>query len=360
MSNHRSEVEVKEKLIAEYLNDSESPIRRSSRMSGTIADKISDEYDGTIEDASHIGNSYDSIGDMKLTVDGIPNYIELKILDDKPSNFGTLANISPKIPIKSEMFSGDPMEWKAFLQNQGHTENVLSILDRFPNYPDCVTDKCSTDLNTKEHKGRYIRDLVKDRTTKDFDSEVAEDINPSHSLSELEEIASQIKSDIEEFDRKIKIRYIEYLSDFDVNSDRVKAYSIILIAGYHKKSQVLNYLDVVDKVVEEYGFSDVGDVFQNYEVFYAYKQEDGIKLNRDERSNVIDELSDIPTEDYEVRFGGSGDDVSNTGFSIGVNKDDKFEPLIRLALHWGNVFQGIATRRFNCFKEKKLNKLASN
>ena len=358
MSNHRSEVEKKEKLIAEYLSDRNAPIRRSSRTSGVIADQIAEKYDGSVENAVHIGNSYDSIGDTKVVVDGIPNYVELKILDNQPSNFGTLANISPKVPIESGMFVGSPTKWKEFLQEQDHTEKVLSFLNKFPNYPESVEEKCSTDRNTKEHKGRYIRDVVKNRTSKDFDPEVAEEINSSHTVDELREIAGEIKSNIEEFDRKVKIKYIKHLSSFDIDSSTVKAYAIILIAGYHKKSQMLNYLDVVDEVVDEYGFSDVGDVFENYEVFYAYKEDDGVTVEKDKRSEVIDQLCEIPSEYYTIRFGGSGE-IENTALSIGINQGGDFEPLIRLALHWGNVFQGITTRRFNCFKEKKLSELVT-
>lgn len=360
MSDYRSEAENKEKLITEYLNDTDPSIRRSSRTSGLIANEISNKFDGIIEHASHIGNSYDSIGDMKLMLDGEPIYIELKILNGKSSTFGTLANITPNGLIESGVFSGNPMSWKEFNQEQGHTEEVLSHIENFPKYPKYVENKCSTERQTKEHKGRYVRDLIGNITKNDFDPEVAENINDSYSLGELKDIASQIKSDIEEFDRKVKIKYIEYLSNFNVDSSKMKAYTIILVAGYHKKSQMLNYLDVVDEIVSEYGFSDVGDVFQNYEVFYARKKRNRVEVDRSGRSDVIDKLCKIPAEDYEFRFGGSGDDVSNTGFSIGINVGGEFEQLISMALHWGNVFQGIDTRRLNCFKSKKLDKLGNN
>lgn len=360
MSNYRSDVEEKEKLVVEYLNDIGAPIRRSSYLSGSIANQIASEYDGDVQSAHHIGNSYDSIGDTKLVVDEESNYIELKILGNKPSNFGTLANISPTVPIESGMLAGEPMKWKGFLADKNHTDTVLGILEKFPKYPNCVEDKCTTDLNTKKHKGRYIRDFVSDKTTKDFDPEVAEKINPCYTVEDLREVATQIKTEIEEFDRKIKIEYIKYLSEFTVRSSKVKAYTIIMVAGYHKKNQILNYLDVIDKVVEEYGFSDVGDVFDNYEVFYAYKNEDDKPtVNRDGRSEVIEDLCEIPTDHYAIRFGGSGEGINNTGFVIGVNQDGSFEPLIRSALHWGNVFQGIAGRRFNCFEEEKLDQLGS-
>lgn len=360
MSNHRSEVENKEKLIAEYLSDPNAPIRRSSRISGVIANEISDEFDGTIENASHIGNSYDSIGDLELILDGEPIYTELKILNGGYDSFGTLANITPKGPIKSGMFSGNPMYWEEFNEEQDHMEEVLSQLKKFPNYPKCVENKCSTDKQTKKYKGRYIRDLIVGKTKYDFDPEVAENINDSYSLGELKDIANQIKSNIEEFDRKVKIKYIEYLSNFDVDSSKLKAYTIILVAGYHKEDQMLNYLDVVDEVVDKHSFSNVGDVFENYEVFYARKKDDGVEVDRSYRSDVIDKLCEIPAEDYEFRFGGSGEDVSNTGFSIGINGGNEFEQLISMALHWGNKFQGIESRRLNCFKSKKLSEMGNN
>lgn len=354
MSHFRDDVEESEKLICEYLSDANPSIRPSSQLEGKTAEKIAERL-GAVTDAEHIGNSYSSIGDIRVqTEENGVFYCELKFLSEGTAR-GTLCNISPRTPIETGVFNGTVMSWSEFLDAHGHTEYVLSELNSFDYYPDGTREDCTTELKTKEILGRHIRDLLDEY---DIDDPGAFCADATDAPEEVYQ-AADIKRNITEFDRAKKIKYLEYLQSLPINSSRLKALVMILVAGYHKKKQIHSYMDVVEEVSHEVG--GVGEVFDDYRVFYANTEEDElVTVDTAEQDKLIRELSKIPSEKYTIRFGGLDGGVNQTSMIVGVDAEDGFKSLLRFSLHWGNVFQGIRTKRLNGFRESYLKELTDS
>lgn len=355
MAHFRDDAQESEELICEYLTDSNPSIRSSSQLEGEAACEIAEQL-GSVTDAEHIGNSYNSIGDVLVhTKSNGKFYCELKILSEGTVQ-GTLCNISPRTPIESDVFKGKVMPWGEFLDAHTHTEYVISQLQSFDFYLEELHDECTTERKTKTTLGRYLRDLLEEYDISDpgaFCDGVDEDEAPTEIYQ-----AADIKRNITEYDREKKIQYLKYLSSLPIDSSRLKALVLILVAGYHKKKQIQSYMDVVEDVSHEVG--GVGEVFDDYRVFYANKSGDElVKVDTAEQDTVIRELSKIPSEDYTIRFGGREEGVTQTSMLVGVTRDGEFKPLLRFALHWGNVFQGIDTRRLNGFRMPYLEELAN-
>ena len=79
----------------------------------------------TIISAVHIGNSYDSRGDIKLKLPKKETrYIELKFLD---SGKGTLANISQDALTKLGIFN--TISWSEFRKQKKHKQTLIRLMN---------------------------------------------------------------------------------------------------------------------------------------------------------------------------------------------------------------------------------------
>lgn len=350
MDLSRSNVEESEKIICEYLTECSDPARQSSSVEAQIANELAEHLSGTVMSAEHIGNTYDSIGDILVHTDSGPKYCELKMLTGGLCSTGTSFNISPKTPIETGVFESDTLKWREFMQEDGHREFVSKQLQSYDHYPEDIHSKYSTKLQEMKTLGRYIRDLVDDS-----EYTVSEAVNDSRVPPEISQ-AAEIKTDIREFDRAHKQRYIEYLSTQQINTEHLKALTIIFAGGYHKKKQIHNYMDVVKEVSEEVG--GVGNVFDDYRKFFAYidTETTGVDLRTGNQQKAIETLSN--QDSFDIQFGGSGSAVDQSNIEIGFWSDtDNFISVYRLSLNWGNVFQGIATPRMNGFEQEFFEKI---
>lgn len=341
MNLSRSNVEESEMLIAEYLDAGDVPIRRSSEVEGLIACELDQYIENSVVGAEHIGNSYDSIGDILIYTESGRRYYELK-MSEKSGRSGTLFNTSSDLLVSHGLFEDSPMTWREFMGENDHSEFVMDSLYSFEFYPEEFGAEFNTELQTRKGMGRYIRDLVKES---DFscDELVSDNVNASEKLVQ----AAEVKSDIEEFDREVKLNYLGYLKDFEVNEEVVKALSLVLAAGYHRKQQIEEYLDVVLEVSENVG--GVSHVFDDYRIVYANIDEDGsVSTQLSKQSQLVDHLSEV---EFDIQIGDNDGEIEQTSLMVGFVDDDEFTPLYRCSLHWGNVFQGIATpswRGFEC------------
>ena len=342
MNLSRSNVEESEKIICEYLCSPThfSAIRRSSLREGLIADKIKSKISGNILDAVHIGNSYDSIGDIKLKLeDGGLRFCELKMSES--TGRGTAFNITVKTFTETGVFETEVLSWKEYMNQHDHTETVTELLESYEYYPESIHDEYNTAYQKRKTLGRYIRDYVDDN---------AESVESALECSDQSiQQAAQIKTDIKSFDRSMKKSFLKYLDSQSINSERLKAIALVLAGGYHKKKQVVEFVDVVEEVSDMVG--GINHVFDDYRVFYAHNVEEGkegLTVKSGNQETAIDVLSD--KSEWKFSFTDEDETVKTTSFSIGFVENDLFTPVYRISLNWKNVFQGIASPSVNGFK----------
>lgn len=342
MNLSREEVEDSERIICEYLCSPThfSAIRRSSLREGLIADKIKDKISGNILNAVHIGNSYDSIGDIKLEIEneGL-RYCELKMSNSNGT--GTAFNITFETLTDTGVFDQDVLCWKEYLKEQNHGEKVIELLESYEFYPEKIHNEYNTELQKRKQLGRYIRDHV---------NEQAESVDTAltHSDKSVQQ-AAKIKREIKQFDREMKKEFLEYLSSHEIDQKRLKEVALVLAGGYHKQRQVREYVEVVENVSEMVG--GVGHVFDDYRVFYAHNVgdgKDGLKVEKGNQEKVVDILSE--KENWRFSFTDKTGGIEKTSFEIGFEENNDFTPVYKISLNWKNVFQGIATPSVNGFK----------
>lgn len=337
----RENIEQSEKIICEYLSELDSTeVRRSSELEFEIAKQIQDKLSEEIVDAVHIGNSYDSIGDIKIITKTGLKYCELKMLSSKSSS-GTRFNIREESLHDSQVFMDETvLTWKEYMEQYNQEETVLSLLDSYRYYPENIHDSYNTKIQKKETLGRYIRNLI--NNTVGSISEAIQSTDPA-----LKQ-AGKIKQAIMTFDKKMKKKYLTYLSNKQLNSDRLKAFSLVVTGGYHVKEHIMEYVDVVDRVKKE--VNGVGNVFDDYKVFYAYLDPDleDVAVDQGEQERTIEKLSNKENWTLSIKYDKS--EIENTSYKVGYIEDNEFHSVFRLALNWKNVFQGVRNPAVNGFE----------
>lgn len=349
MKLSREEVEESERIICEYLCSPThfSAIRRSSLREGLIADKIKEQVSDNILDAVHIGNSYDSIGDIKLELEneGL-RYCELKMSESRGT--GTAFNICFNTLTDTGVFEEDVLSWKEYMGEHNHGDTVVGLLDSYDFYPEGIHSEYNTERQKRMKLGRYIRDYINENA-----DSVEDAIN--HGAEPVRQ-AARIKQEIKNFDREMKKEFLEYLSNHTINSERLKAVSLVLAGGYHKQKQVKEYVEVVEDVSEMVG--GVGHVFDDYRVFYAHNVEDGkngLTVEKGEQEKAISKLSE--KQNWMFSFTNENGMAETTSFEIGFKENDEFTTVYKISLNWKNVFQGIATPSINGFKSEFFKQL---
>src|SRR3989344_3732534 len=160
MGEHERGLIKKAELIIVKILNKEKTTRsdetsRWFRHAVAIAESIKKDF-GEVK-AKHLGNSYDTIGDIKVK---LPNkqevFIETKMSDTKEGK-GTKANISQNALTEYVLFKNGTKKWSEFRDDKNHEEWVNKFLDFFGKYPGSIL-KISNPTRRMEEKARFLRD----------------------------------------------------------------------------------------------------------------------------------------------------------------------------------------------------------
>ena len=156
-------------------------------------------------------------------------------------------------------------------------------------------------------------------------SEYTQDSNPN-----ICEIATIIQ-EIVNIARNDKLAYIQYLRCLNQNTELIKKFTISILLGYHTMEQ-LNYILSIP-------YQEVYNLLERYYVYYTNIRDDNIIVTREELGALVRE---IISNDLIIYF-----PHNRTNCII---QNDNGDNILRIVIHWKNIFQGISTPCLNIFK----------
>lgn len=314
MGKHeRKSIKEAEKIIVKILNSKNlNDLDKKNHWFNhavVIVEKIMNDFKKIVS-AEHLGDSYDTVGDIKLTTLGRKEiFIETKMSDTK-SGIGTKANISQNALTENLLFHDNVKSWNEFREEKNHEKWVMKHLDEFSKYPARVKN-IGNSPEQKENKARFLRDLAKKGNKK----------------------ARGILNEIREKDRKEKFDYLDYLKTQKQNPKMIKRFLVLIMLGIHTKKPINNLIK------RKNFFSEIKDLYIYYS--NSYKGKVNVK-----RENAEERIRDLlgRYEDFRITF-----PKGLTHCKIVGIKDKKERPLLQIVLHWKNIAQGIKTPCLNIF-----------
>jgi len=313
MGKHeRKNIEEAEKILIKLLNSktlsSVDKKNHWSRQAVKLAERISKDFP-IIKKAQHLGNRYDTVGDIMIKTDKGEKYFEVKMSDSK-LGIGTKANISQNALTEYRLFKNKAKSWKEFRSQRKHQQWVMKLLTRFKNYPPKIT-KLDNPTILKEEQARYLRRL----------------------RGQGDKKARQILAVIRKRDQQEKIDYLSYLRRQAQNRERVKRFMVLIIAGVHTKEKIKNY-------IEQRNF--LGQAM-NFLVYYSNLNNGQILIRKEEVGRRIKQILK-QYQTFKIVFPYK---VTHCKL-MGVRNNNR-EPLLQIVLHWKNISQGIKTPCLNIF-----------
>lgn len=322
MGRHeRHKAEISEYLISKAIEHEGNVIsdmidENYIKLSEKIANKIKEDYE-KVEHVKTVGNEYDSIGDIRIKTNSKSIFIEIKIT----KSGGTLGNIRGDALTQHSIIK-NAMSWSDFRDKNDHKAWVRERLDRF-NYPDSVKDDQTKTSIYK--KAKYLKEHINcgRRNTEKVAKEV---LNSSDDDSKIK--AAEIIISIIDRSKKQKKNYIDYISDKDINKDRLRRFTYLLLSGYTRKEDIEERIEIpIDKLDDD-----------EYIVYNGYK--DSMKVEKEEKNERVEIL--LNDNNIDIKF-----TEGQSGFDITIEDD----VLIRGQFHWKNKFQGIETPCINLFNK---------
>lgn len=328
MGKHEREIVQKaEKIAVKLINNEELSFEEKdhpfNKLNKKFVDIIKEKYPN-IKKAEHLGNQYNTIGDICLILeDERTIFIELKYLK---TGFGTLCNISQNALTQLDIYNCE--SWSDFRKKRKHAQTVRNFLDQF-DYPDEIRDD-KTKKSIYE-KATYLKRIINPEG-KDIEPLCEEIIKNGSQYSENKKLAARIILNIINFDRKIKLEYLSLLKNSYVNKEKLKRFCFLILTGTHT---IRDLKENMNKDLE-----GLLEKTRNYKIYYLYKESLEIK----EETN-LNEYGKILRNDIEVRI-----KENQTSLIVYSLIDNKREKIIRISFHWKNKFQGIQTPCLNIFR----------
>ncbi|MBP1923859.1 hypothetical protein J2751_002905 [Halorubrum alkaliphilum] len=330
MGKHeRAQAKATEQAVVALLQGRDVPAEVREKayidMAHRLAKHIRGDFPG-LQNPRHIGNSYDSIGDVAVTTaSGDEVYIELKVVKQ---GTGTLSNISQNSLTIFDLVDGVE-SWKAFRKAQNHGDWVDSKLDQF-SYPDDLKGNNGT-VSRRRNKAGHLKETIGYESSKDTMDAVRRVENDPNATQD-QQLAASITRSIIERDRKEKISYVQKLQQASQNPSNIKKFSLLLLLGVHKKKHLEQYWDIP--------LDELESAVENYRIYYGRR-----KTNSVEAKDPSSFLTDLVDRDFRIQF---NDD--QTSVRIVVSDSDEERLFLRASLHWGRKFQGIDNARLNVFE----------
>ncbi len=326
MGKHeRKRIETREKHLICLINGEEDSAfagnltEKDLALDRTLAQKIKKKFPKT-KKAEHIGNIYgNSLGDIKLIQTSKPKNIFLEIKFIK-SGYGTRANISQNALTTYGIFK-NAVSWSSFRDKEKHDLWVFEKLSEFQHYETADRSvKATRPLICRMAK--ELKEFAKRKDAVGFEAE-------------------KIKKAIMERDRHEKLKYLNYLSNQNVDYDNLKKFAILILTGNHTASAFYKFANT--KVCDI-------QIPDNYFIIYAY---DTGKFYLEEIRELISKIQNSATS-VGISFS-----PQQTNIKIYISYGNGKKYLLRIVLHWKNKFQGIETPCLNIFDEygKKLTEI---
>jgi hypothetical protein len=196
---YRNEIETFEKAVVNYINNRTG----DCLLVQQVAEKIFAKFGYEIR-AEHVGNSYDSIGDIKIiNKNNQIFFIELKKINQ---GRGTLANISQDALTKYGIFPM-AMSWSDYRANTSFDEKVIKAITLYnPNF----------NFSTKTNFYKVVREYKKEADFKNY------------------QLA------IEAIARQDKINYLKCLSSQPIDQSALQLFVLNMLTGKHTEKLYYN------------------------------------------------------------------------------------------------------------------------
>lgn len=336
MVTKRKKSEDTEKLIVNILSD-DSTLETGNAwydIGEQMAEKIDDDF-SNIAEAEHIGNSYDTLGDIVITTDDDSEvYIETKFVGDSGS--GTLANLWSNCLTDLNQFE-NAISWDEFRELSNHDAWVNSHLNRF-NYPSTL-DLPEDNKSTRYEKASHLKDIIGWTKGSNTDT-TAEEILDDTEATENQTLAAEIICTITELDGDERSKYIHLLQDRAQNQPMIKRFFILLILGVH-----------TEKKIKEYSETPIGELHNETDQYLMYI---GNRENNNLKNlNPTDYIDRLVDKEFSYRI----DAENDSSLEIVTEWEGEERPILSASLNWKNKFQGIETPSVNIFPQDILEEL---
>lgn len=338
MGKHeRGDVKVAEKNLNRLLNGKNARSsfgdHRLFASTRALAKRIKSDFPG-VRRSQHIGDSYDSTGDLKITLeDGREIYIEVKFLN---LGKGTRANIGQDSLTDFQLFKNpEVVSWSSFRKKKNHTKWVREYLDEYGNYP----KKTKALGEKKEELYKKAAFLKKILMVGNRNAERVARLVLSSPTSRDKKKAAKIVLKIMERDRAEKIKYINYLSSRRQNNENIKKFLYLILAGNHTSALLKRNWGVkLSKIIKT--------LEKNYYIYYVYRKEEPLV----ERESYTNKLKRLKDKEIFISFPKNQTNV----LLCFTDEAKRVIPVLRVVVHWKNKFQGIETPCLNIFDERYL------
>ena len=329
MGKHeRGWVEATEKLTAQLANGAEPDpdLEEQGRpdLAAALAERIAADFPGRTA-VRHAGNSYDSLGDLVVEVDGEETFLEAKFV----ASGGTRANLGQDTLTQFGLFE-DATAWSEFREEIGFPEDREALLRQFDGYPDDVRDwSYKSAVYDRAKHLRNVVDVSRGQNTGSRADEVLADPDATETQRE----AARIINEILELDREEKLAYFDHLRAAEQNPRNVETFAHLIVCGYHTADALREHFD---EDLDEIKRLLAADAYRLYEV------------NRNS-ATVTDEnpaelLAGFEWEDTRVEVPEDG-----TSVSVVTGPPGNRRRVLNIAYNWKNKFQGIQTPSMNVF-----------
>ncbi|KKU50778.1 MAG: hypothetical protein UX74_C0040G0002 [Parcubacteria group bacterium GW2011_GWA2_47_10b] len=313
MGKHeRQQIEGAERIIVKILNAQKLNNADKENVwfehALALAKRVKGDFPN-IQEAKHLGNRYDNIGDILIVSDNGQFFIEIK-MSASPHGTGTKANISQDALTENNLFVGKPKSWSEFRDKKGHEKIVDGLLNKFPKYPKNIL-KIENPPSLRGEKARYLRKLAKNK----------------------KRVAVKILNNIHGVDKAEKIEYLNYLKEQKQLSEMIKRFFVLIKLGVHRK----------DELKELMGDKDFFDLAENLLVYYSNLHEGKILISKEDVGKKIKDILG-KSDDFRIIFPNSLTHCKLIGF-----RGNLTQPLLQIVLHWKNIAQGIMTPCLNIF-----------
>lgn len=335
MGKHeREDVMLAEKNLTNLLNNKKTQKRFSKHKlyncTKALYKRIKKDFP-SVQKGKHIGNTYGSIGNIKITLTGGKEvYLELKFLS---SGTGTRANIGQDSLTDLKLIASKNgkkgVAWSTFREERKHLRWVRKLLNKYKYYPKKIKE---IKKGKKEiyQKALCLKKVIK--VKKRNSAKVAREVLLQSKISSKKKKAAEIILEIIKRDRKEKLKYLNYLRGLKQNHKNIKKFLFLIMAGNHTK-----------KLLEEKWSNTLPEIIstfkKDYYTYYVYKKSLGV-----EKEDHRKKLKNLINKKIFLSF-----PKKQTNVLICFKEDKKTTTLLRVVFHWKNKFQGIQTPCLNIF-----------
>ena len=331
MGKHeRKIVEEAEKIITKLLKREKLTNKEEdhpfNKLNYKFTNLILKKYPDII-DVEHIGNHYDTRGDICITLKNSRKiYLELKFLD---TGVGTLCNISQNALTILKIYNCK--SWSDYRTLENHEYNIKKEFENFK-YPQNINSMTTKSKIYKQ--AEYLKkDILKIPEKQKSETICADILEHPKKYTPDKILAADIILKIIKYDKQIKIKYLDLLSKSKYDESKFKLFCFLILTGIHTMPLLSKELN-----------KNIDELFrnaENYNVYYLYKKTN--EIEEEKKSKYADIINN------PISISVNPEETSLSVFSIYDHNIKK--KIISISLNWKNKFQGIETPCLNIFNK---------